>query len=292
MFIRPERNYAPILQVIGQHVRGLRHDRKWSRKDLALAAKVSERHLASLESGTGNVSILILLQVSQALDCEITDLLSDFNLKHPLLKGINHMLMVKPEEELKIVFTYLQALFESKTHLSRQKIALVGLRGAGKSTLGQQIANELKLNFVELSREVEKIAGCKTNEIHSLYGASAYQRYQMMALEQTLKTNDRLLIATTGGLVLDPLAWEKLRAHSLTIWLQATPEDHLSRVMAQGDLRPMAGSTQALQDLKHILQERTPFYAKAHQYFDTSAYSIKECVDTLSRDLKFALKLA
>jgi XRE family aerobic/anaerobic benzoate catabolism transcriptional regulator len=292
MHFPPERHYAPILQVIGQHVRVLRNHRKWSRKDLAQAAKVSERHLASLETGTGNVSILILLQVSQALDCEITDLLSDFNLSHPLLKAINHMLMVKSEAELKVVHDYLDSLFQAKSHLSQQKIALVGLRGAGKSTLGQQIALELNLNFVELSRVVERIAGCQTNEIHSLYGASAYQRYQRLALEETLDRNDPLLIATTGGLVLDGLAWEKLHARCLTIWLQAKPEDHLSRVMAQGDMRPMAGSTQALQDLKHILNERTPFYAKAHQSFNTSEMSVKECVDQLTHRLKFALKLA
>jgi XRE family aerobic/anaerobic benzoate catabolism transcriptional regulator len=292
MFDLEDRTHAPILQVIGQQVRGLRNRRKWSRKDLANAAKVSERHLASLETGTGNVSILILLQVSQALDCEITDLLSDFNLSHPVLKAINHSLMGKKEDELRVVHSYLEALFESKKHLGQQKIALVGLRGAGKSTLGQQIAQELDLQFVELSREVERIAGCKTNEIHNLYGASAYQRYQRMALEETLSKNDPLLIATTGGLVLDTQAWEQLHANCLTIWLQAKPEEHLSRVMAQGDMRPMAGSTQALQDLKHILQERTPFYAQAHQRFDTSAMTLKECVEQLTRQLKFALKLA
>ena len=291
MFSPHERTYAPILQVIGQHVRELRTRRKWSRKELAQAAKVSERHLASLETGTGNVSILILLQVSQALDCEITDLLSDFNLSHPVLKAINHLLMVKTEAELQVVHRYLEALFASKNHLSQQKIALVGLRGAGKSTLGKLIAEELNLHFVELSREVERIAGCKTNEIHNLYGASAYQRYQLLALEETLGKSDPLLIATTGGLVVDPLAWEKLHAHCLTIWLQAKPEDHLSRVMAQGDMRPMAGSTQALQDLKLILNERTPFYAKAHQSFDTSAMSVNECAEQLTRQLKFALKL-
>jgi XRE family aerobic/anaerobic benzoate catabolism transcriptional regulator len=273
-------------------VRWWRQQRKWTRKELAQAAQVSERHLASLESGTGNASILILLQVSQALDCEITDLLSSFNLKQPQLQAIQQLLIDKTDSELKVVHGYLSQLLSAKAKLNQRKIALVGLRGAGKTTIGQRLANELQLHFVELSRDIEKLAGCKTNEIHSLYGPLAYQRYQLRALENALASELPAIIATTGGIAMDMQAWEKLQAQCLTIWLQAKPEDHLNRVMAQGDMRPMAGSSQALEDLKHILDERTPIYSQAHQSVDTSAMSLKETVKRLSLDLKYAMKLA
>ena len=284
--------HSPLLQVIGHQVRWWRQMRKWTRKELAQAAHVSERHLASLESGTGNASIMILLQVSQALDCEITDLLSNFNVKQPQLQAIQQLLVDKSDTELKVVHSYLSQLLSAKTTLNQRKIALVGLRGAGKTSIGQSIAKDLHMHFVELSRDIEKLAGCKTHEIHSLYGPLAYQRYQLLALENALASELPAIIATTGGIVMDMRAWEKLKGQSLTIWLQAKPEDHLNRVMAQGDMRPMAGSTQALKDLKHILNERMPMYSQAHQTFDTSAFGLKEVVKRLSQDLKYAMALA
>jgi len=292
MFDSPSSVQSPLLQVIGHQVRWWRQQRKWTRKDLAVAARVSERHLASLESGTGNASILILLQVSQALGCEITDLLSNFNLKQPHLQAIHGLLVDKNEEELKVLHHYLSQLLTAKTKLRQKKIALVGLRGAGKTTLGQRVANELQLHFIELSRDIEKLAGCKTDEIHSLYGPLAYQRYQMRALDNALSSELPAVIATTGGVVMDVQAWEKVLGQCLTIWLQAKPEDHLNRVIAQGDMRPMAGSSQALEDLKHILNERTPMYAQSHIAFDTSAMNLKEAVKHLTHELRHVLKLS
>jgi XRE family aerobic/anaerobic benzoate catabolism transcriptional regulator len=292
MLDRSSPAHSPLLQVIGHQVRWWRQMRKWTRTELAQAAHVSERHLASLESGTGNASIMILLQVSQALDCEITDLLSNFNVKQPQLQAIQQLLVDKSDTELKVVHSYLSQLLSAKTTLNQRKIALVGLRGAGKTSIGQSIAKDLHMHFVELSRDIEKLAGCKTHEIHSLYGPLAYQRYQLLALENALASELPAIIATTGGIVMDMRAWEKLKGQSLTIWLQAKPEDHLNRVMAQGDMRPMAGSTQALKDLKHILNERMPMYSQAHQTFDTSAFGLKEVVKRLSQDLKYAMALA
>ena len=292
MLDRSSPAHSPLLQVIGHQVRWWRQMRKWTRKELAQAAHVSERHLASLESGTGNASIMILLQVSQALDCEITDLLSNFNVKQPQLQAIQQLLVDKSDTELKVVHSYLSQLLSAKTTLNQRKIALVGLRGAGKTSIGQSIAKDLHMHFVELSRDIEKLAGCKTHEIHSLYGPLAYQRYQLLALENALASELPAIIATTGGIVMDMRALEKLKGQSLTIWLQAKPEDHLNRVMAQGDMRPMAGSTQALKDLKHILNERMPMYSQAHQTFDTSAFGLKEVVKRLSQDLKYAMALA
>ena len=292
MFDSTSPTHSPLLQVIGHQVRWWRHQRKWTRKDLARAAHVSERHLASLESGTGNASIMILLQVSQALDCEITDLLSSFNLKQPQLQAIQQLLVDKTDTELKLVHTYLTQLLSAKAKLNQRKIALVGLRGAGKTTIGQRIANELQLHFVELSRDIEKLAGCKTHEIHSLYGPLAYQRYQLRALENALASELPAIIATTGGIVMDLQAWEKLQAQCLTIWLQAKPEDHLNRVMAQGDMRPMAASKEAMEDLRGILAGRAAFYSKADYSLDTSAAPLDATFAGLRALVRGALGLA
>ena len=169
---------------------------------------------------------------------------------------------------------------------------LVGPDGAGKTTLGQRLAKDLGYAFIELSREIEKFAGCSISEIHNLYGTNAYRRYERRALEEAIQIYPEVIIATPGGLVSDSATLNEMLSHCYTVWLQAKPEDHLNRVMAQGDMRPMAGSSQALEDLKHILDERTPIYSQAHQSVDTSAMSLKETVKRLSLDLKYAMKLA
>jgi XRE family aerobic/anaerobic benzoate catabolism transcriptional regulator len=145
------------------------------------------------------------------------------------------------------------------------------LRGAGKSTLGQMLADDLGFPFVELSREIEKFAGCSVAEIQALYGANAYRRYERRALEEAIQIYPEAVIATPGGLVSDPTNFNALLAHCSTVWLQAAPEDHMNRVVAQGDTRPMAASREAMEDLKGILAGRAAFYSKAQLQIDTSA---------------------
>jgi XRE family aerobic/anaerobic benzoate catabolism transcriptional regulator len=151
----------------------------------------------------------------------------------------------------------------------------VGLRGAGKSTLGNLLAEDLAFPFVELSREIEKFAGCSVSEIQALYGVNAYRRYERRALEEAIQIYPEAVIATPGGLVSDPANFNLLLAHCSTVWLQAEPEDHMKRVMAQGDLRPMAASREAMEDLKGILAGRAAFYSKAQLRLDTSAQPLE-----------------
>ena len=171
------------------------------------------------------------------------------------------------------------------------RVALVGLRGAGKSTLGQRLADDLGFPFVELSREIEKFAGCSVNEIQSLYGQNAYRRYERRALEEAIQIYPEAVIATPGGLVSDAATFNLLLAHCTTVWLQAAPEDHMKRVAAQGDLRPMAASKEAMEDLKGILAGRAAFYSKAEMRLDTSAQPLEPTFQALRSMVRKALQM-
>lgn len=265
----------PFLVALGERVRTLRARRGMTRKAVALAADVSERHLANLEYGTGNASILVLLQVAQALRCSLAELLGDVTTATPEGLMIRELLEGRSEAELRRARHALDALFgggSAGDAARRSRIALIGLRGAGKSTLGQRLAEDLGFAFIELSREIEKFAGCAISEIHNLYGAPAYRRYERRALEEAIQIYPEVVIATPGGIVSDATNFNLLLSHCTTIWLQADPADHMARVAAQGDLRPMAASKEAMEDLRRILDGRRAFYAKADLSFDTSAW--------------------
>jgi len=283
----------PFLASLGERVRTLRARRGLTRKAVAQAAQVSERHLANLESGTGNASILILLQVAQALQCSIFELLGDVTTSSPEWLLIRELLEKRNESELRRARQHIAEMFG--THGDEQarsnRIALVGLRGAGKTTLGQRLADDLGFPFIELSREIEKFAGCSISEIHNLYGTNAYRRYERRALEEAIQIYPEVVIATPGGLVSDSATFNETLAHCFTVWLKAAPEDHLARVAAQGDMRPMAGSKEALEDLKRILEGRSAFYAKADLAFDTSAQPLDDSFSALRTQVRQALKL-
>jgi XRE family aerobic/anaerobic benzoate catabolism transcriptional regulator len=266
----------PFLLALGERVRTLRSRRGMTRKAVALAADVSERHLANLEYGTGNASILVLLQVADALHCPLAELIGDVSTSSPEWLLIREMLAGRSEAELRRVRVAIGgALGQGQTDTDatrRTRIALIGLRGAGKSTLGQRLADDLGYAFIELSREIEKFAGCSIEEIHALYGTPAYRRYERRALEEAIQIYPEVVIATPGGLVSDAANFNLLLAHCTTVWLQADPADHMGRVAAQGDMRPMAASREAMEDLKRILAGRSAFYSKAELHFNTSAH--------------------
>jgi XRE family aerobic/anaerobic benzoate catabolism transcriptional regulator len=183
-------------------------------------------------------------------------------------------------------------MFGSTQEAARtNRIALIGLRGAGKTTLGQRLAKDLGYAYIELSREIEKFAGCSISEIHNLYGTNAYRRYERRALEEAIQIYPEVVIATPGGLVSDSATLNEMLSHCYTVWLQAKPEDHLARVAAQGDMRPMAGSAEAIDDLRLILEGRAPFYAKADMTFDTSAQPLEETFQALRARMRAVLKL-
>ena len=267
-----------------------------TRKAVAIAADVSERHLANLEYGVGNASILVLLQVAGALQCSLAELTGDITTSSPEWLLLRELLERRDEATLQRVRVAVAELLGTGGARERgaahsPRIALVGLRGAGKSTLGQMLADDLGFSFVELSREIEKFAGCSINEIQSLYGQNAYRRYERRALEEAIQIHPEAVIATPGGIVSDPATFNLLLAHCTTVWLQASPEDHMKRVVAQGDLRPMAASKEAMEDLKGILAGRAAFYSKADFKVDTSAQPLDSSFGLLRRAVRQALNL-
>ncbi len=274
----------PFLVALGERVRLLRARRGLTRKGVALASGVSERHLANLEYGVGNASILVLQQVSTALDCALAELVGDVTTTSPELM-LRELLQGCSDADLRRVRAVLAVHFGGgqPDPARGRRIALVGLRGAGKSTLGALLGDAMELPFVELSREIEKVAGCSIREIHDLYGAAAYRRYERRALDLVVKAQPAVVIATPGGIVAEPATFHELLAHCTTIWLQASPVEHMGRVAAQGDTRPMAASREAMDDLRRILEGRTPFYSKADATLDTSGRTVAQSFDALAR---------
>ena len=285
----PERD--PLQIALGQRVRRLRARRGVTRKVLAQIADVSERHLANLEAGDGNPSILILRQIALALDCSLAELLGDETTDSPDWLLIRDLLHGRSAQQLEQARNALTALFGHTVARNDRldRIALIGLRGAGKSTLGRGLAKQLGRPFVSLNREIERVAGCMPDEIHSLYGPAAYRRYERRALEETLATHTAAVIDTPGGIVTEAATFNLLLGKCYTIWLTASPEEHMQRVIGQGDLRPMAGNRQAMDDLRLILQERTPFYAKADLVFDTSGKTREQCLEAVKAEVERSL---
>ena len=270
----PEKN--PLLADLGVRVKLLRARRGMPRRVLAQNADVSERHLANLESGIGNVSILVLQNVALALDCSLAELLGDETTNSPDWLMIRKILQGRSQEEMQQARFALSKLFGGGPAFGHRsdRIAFIGLRGAGKSTLGRMVAARLNRPFVELRLEVTRLAGAAPSEIQALYGVSTYQRYERQALEETLQNHRTCVIATAGGLVSDPGSLELLLTHCFTVWLQADPEDHMNRVIAQGDLRQMADSRKAIHDLRLVLESRAAFYAKADFAYNTSGKTL------------------
>ncbi|MPV66831.1 helix-turn-helix transcriptional regulator [Burkholderia sp. BE17] len=285
-----------FLVALGERVRDLRARRGLTRKAAAQAAHVSERHLANLEYGSGNASILVLQQVAGALQCSLAELIGDVTTSSPEWLLLREMLEHRDEATLRRVRIALGEMLgtggENAAHgVHSSRVALIGLRGAGKSTLGQMLADDLGFPFVELSREIEKFAGCSISEIQGLYGMNAYRRYERRALEEAIQIYPEAVIATPGGLVSDAATFNQLLAHCTTVWLQARPEDHMNRVRAQGDFRPMAASKEAMEDLRHILAGRAAFYSKAEFQLDTSAQPLEPTFSALRTLVREALKL-
>lgn len=282
-----------FLAALGERVRALRARRGLTRKSLATAAEVSERHLANLEYGTGNASILILLQVANALQCSLSELLGDMTTSNPEWLMIREQLAHADEATIKRVRLSIDDILGSSSGQTRsRRIALIGLRGAGKSTLGQRLADDLGYPFVEINRDIEKLAGCSVNEIQALYGMNAYRRYERRALEAVIQSQPQAVIATPGGMVSDVATYNLLLSACTTVWLKAEPEDHMQRVIAQGDMRPMASSKEAMEDLKQILKGRTAFYSKADLTINTSAQTLEPTFELLSTQVKQKLALA
>ena len=288
-----EAKRSPFLEALGERVRNLRSRKGMTRRAVALAADVSERHLANLEYGTGNVSVLVLLQVANALQCSLAELLGDVTTTSPEWLLIRELLSKRSEADLRRARVQLGDMFGEGGNAQERKnrIALIGLRGAGKTSLGQRLAADLGFPFIELSREIEQFAGCQISEIHNLYGANAYRRYERRALEEAIQIYPDVVIATPGGLVSDSANFNLLLSHCTTVWLQADAADHMGRVAAQGDMRPMAASKEAMEDLKRILEGRSAFYSKADLSINTSGRTEDQAFEALRTSVLHHLAL-
>jgi XRE family transcriptional regulator, aerobic/anaerobic benzoate catabolism transcriptional regulator len=275
-----------FLLSLGKRIRQVRSRRGMTRKIAARQADVSERHLAQLEAGEGNVSIVLLRRIAAALDVSLVELFSS-DTQEPVEKRlIQRFLDRLPAHRLEDVVFRLMRDFGHEEKVRRMRIALIGLRGAGKSTLGEKLGREMNVPFVELDREIEKDTGMSLADIFSLYGQSGYRAIEKRTLERVLHQHDRAVISVGGGVVSEKENYDYLLTNCYTVWIQAQPEEHMSRVIEQGDFRAMAGSNQAMADLRRILEAREPLYRKADLVLDTSGASAEESFAKLKASLQ------
>ena len=278
-----------FLRAIGERVRQMRARRGMTRKLLARDSGVSERYLAQLETGQGNISILLLRQIAQALDTPVEVLVLEGPEPSVDLVHTTEFLRRLPASELAQARRVLVQHFGGvDLNARRGRVALIGLRGAGKSTIGARIANELQVPFLELDRIIEQESGLALSSIFDLYGQSGFRRLERQCLDQVIDLHPRFVLATGGSLVSEPATFARLLTTCFTIWLRATPEEHMQRVMAQGDTRPMADNREAMSDLRRILEVREPLYGKADVTIDTSAATAEETLTNVMNAVRSA----
>jgi len=277
---------AKFLMFLGTRVRDLRNRRGMTRKMAAREADVSERHLAQLEAGEGNVSIVLLRRIAGALNVSLAELFAP-EVEEPVEKRLIHRFLDRlPAHRLQDVVFHLMRDFGTEEKVRQSRIALIGVRGAGKSTLGSRLSAETNIPFIELDREIEKDTGMPLAEIFSLYGQSGYRAIERRTLERVIRQHERAIFSVGGGVVSEKETYDYLLSQCCTVWIKAQAEEHMSRVMAQGDFRVIAGSDQAMEDLRRILNAREPLYRKADIYLDTSGNSVDESFAKLKAALQ------
>src|SRR6266480_2250500 len=279
-----------LLLSLGKHVRDLRNRRGLTRKKVSQAAHVSERHIAQLESGEGNISVLLLQRIAGALNVSVAHLFAPQTEGPTEKRIIQRFLERLPEHRLEDVVLRLMRDFGHDEQMRRMRIALIGMRGAGKSTLGAKLAADTNYRFVELDSEIERNTGMPLGEIFSLYGQSGFRAIERRTLEKVLKEIERAVISVGGGIVSEKETFDYLLSNCYTVWIKAGPEEHMSRVIAQGDFRPMAANDQAMGDLRRILEAREPLYRKADLLLDTSGTSVEESFAKLKAALQANLQ--
>jgi XRE family aerobic/anaerobic benzoate catabolism transcriptional regulator len=280
----PVESESWFLEQLGQRVRTMRGQRGMSRKVLAQVSGISERYIAQLESGKGNVSIVLLRRVSQALGTQPEDLIpaNDPVPDWPVLRDLLRRASPVQLAHARDVLAGLGRLGAGARRVAEfNGIALIGLRGAGKSTLGRRLADHIGWRFVELNKEIEQQNGLSVPEIIALYGQEGFRRMEQSALTQLLARKELMVLATGGGIVSEPLTFDLVLSSFYTIWLKAEPEEHMARVRAQGDLRPMADDGAAMEELRTILKSREPLYARASAVLDTARLAVDDAASRL-----------
>jgi len=250
--LSPAQQESAYLSQLGERVRAWRNGHGMTRKALAAASGVSERYLAQLEAGQGNISVLLLRKLAHAMNVAVESLVRESAGEDP----------------------------------ARRRVALIGLRGAGKSTLGAKLAATLGVPFVELDSEVEREAGAKLGEVFAMYGQEAFRRFERRALERVLRTHQAAVIAVGGSLVTDPDTYRQLLDNCHCVWLKARPEEHMNRVIAQGDMRPFKGRSAALEEIRQMLADRDRLYSRAELTIETSGRSLKSSFEELRTKVK------
>jgi XRE family transcriptional regulator, aerobic/anaerobic benzoate catabolism transcriptional regulator len=278
---------SSFLKLLGDRVREARARRGMTRKILARDSGVSERYLAQLETGQGNISILLLRDIARALDLPVEALVYDGPEPPIDLVHTTEFLRRLPGEELAQARSLLLEHFGGVDLAARRgRIALIGLRGAGKSTLGAMLAERLEVPFLELDRLIEQESGVSLSAIFDLYGQSGFRRFERRCLDDVIERYPRFVLATGGSLVSEPATFERLLTMCYTVWLHASPEDHMQRVIAQGDMRPMADNRESMSDLQRILAVREPLYRKADLKIDTSAEPLTNALNRVMKALE------
>ncbi len=272
-----------FLRQLGERIFDLRVRRGMTRKILSHDSSVSERYLAQLEAGDGNISIVRLRHIAKAMDIPLEDLIRTGPEPLPELTLLVQYLTRLSPARLTQARELLVSTFETRGR--RGRIALIGLRGAGKTTLGKMLAEHLKLPLIEMTKLIERDAGMKVSEIFSLNGQAAYRRYERRALQSAVKTHDRFVLSPGGSIVTESATFDELLTSCYTIWLKASPEEHMARVIGQGDRRPMKDNREAMKDLARILVGREAMYAKADAAVDTTGLSLQQSFDVLLRAL-------
>ena len=281
---------AAYLAELGQRVRRIRAVRGMSRKTLSRASGISERYLAQLEGGEGNLSLVLLRRIARATGARLDDLVAEETSDEwRLLRDLLRQASPQAIEAARLALTGAASPQTAATSSGASlKVALIGLRGAGKSTVGRLAAERLGWPFVELNVEVERTAGLSVTEVFKLYGQEGYRRLEQKALRGVIERPGPFILATGGGIVAEPLTFDSLLSCFFTVWMKALPGQHMRRVREQGDLRPMANDRAAMDELVAILSSREPLYARANATLDTSQRDADQSADALAALIRSA----
>lgn len=272
-----DRAVDDLILRVGERVRRFRTERSMPRRELARLSGLSERYLAQLESGRGNVSIGLLQKVALALAIPVEDFVREGELQVP-----EHLARLFSQASEDVQASVYELLASNGVEEKRgRRICLLGLRGAGKSTLGKLAAKRLGMPFRELNEEIEKQAGLDIGELIALYGQEGYRQLERRGVERIIEENDTIVLAAAGGIVADPQTFALVLENFHTIWLRASADEHMARVKGQGDTRPMAGNPKAMQELRSILTDREVGYARADRKVDTSGRNLEQSLDDL-----------
>lgn len=275
--IRTEATVTALIQRVGERVRKARERKGVPRRVLSEVSGVSPRYLAQLEAGEGNISIGLLQRVAIALDHRIEWLIGEEDPWTSQALRVGDMFRTASSDVQQLVLKTLKP--EPIETMRSQRICLVGLRGAGKSTLGQNAGKALGIPFIELNREIEEQSGMPVEEVMALYGQEGYRKLEAQAINRIIATHETMILAVAGGIVAEPETYNTLLTHFHTIWIKTSPDEHMARVRAQGDERPMAGNPEAMERLKSILTSREGLYAKALAQVDTSGQTVEESLE-------------